>query len=145
MRISVRVAFVAALAVLAGCGDDVPRSDVHGTVKYQGKPLGSGMVILLASDRKTHLADLKPDGTYEASGVARGRVKVSIQQLPPRPDPRPERPAKKAEYADEKAAANPPEFKFTGPRIPETYADPDKSGLAFDLTEAKQEWSTDLK
>ncbi|OWK41739.1 hypothetical protein [Fimbriiglobus ruber] len=69
-------------AALSGCGD-VPRSRVHGTVKFQGKPLTGATVIFIASDNKTYLTELKEDGSFAAAGVARGPVKVSIQQALP--------------------------------------------------------------
>ena len=139
MRNALCAAAVTAALVASGCGD-VPRSNIHGTVKYQGRPLASGMVIFLAKDNKTHLVDLNPDGTYQVTGVARGPVKVSIQQLQPRPYPKSE------QAADEKdQARRPSEPKSIGPRIPASYADPEQSGLLFELREPDQEWSVDLQ
>lgn len=136
-------------AALSGCGD-VPRSRVHGTVKFQGKPLTGATVIFIASDNKTYLTELKEDGSFAAAGVARGPVKVSIQQALPHVPPRPEKPAglEKVSFVDEKAARKPapaPIVKDTGLRLPQIYTDPEKSGLAFDLKDPDQEWSVDLK
>lgn len=145
------MAATAAAAVLSGCGGDVPRGRIHGTVRFQEKPLSGATIIFLASDNKTHAVKLKPDGSYEANGVALGPVKISVQQdLPPV--------ASKAEFSysskakgveDEKAekvsAAPVVQGKSEGPRLPSYYADADKSGLAFELNAADQEWSVDLK
>ena len=79
MRVMLFVAAVLAATALSGCGD-MPRGRLHGTVTWQGKPLTGATVIFLAKDNKTHLAKLKPDGSYEVSGVALGPIKVSVQQ-----------------------------------------------------------------
>jgi hypothetical protein len=141
----------AAVVLVGGCGQDVPRGRLHGTVKYQGKPF-PGTVIFLAKDNQTHTAELKADGSYDVSGVALGPVKVSIQQPVARS-------AVKGEFAlpssqakgvmDEKAGKSPTPLeeapKAAGPRIPTLYADANKSGLDFELKTADQEWSRDLK
>ncbi|AMV23597.1 hypothetical protein VT84_04245 [Gemmata sp. SH-PL17] len=137
--------------VLAGCGGDVPRGRVHGTIKYQGKPLTGATVIFIAQDSKTHVLDLKPDGTYDVSGVALGPIKVSIQTVAPRSavkgefDP----PSSQAKgVTDEKAgkkSSSAEVSKVAGPMLPARFADADKSGLSFDLKEPDQEWSVDLK
>ena len=138
-------AFLAATA-LTGCGD-IPRGSIHGTVKYQGKPLTDSTVIFIAKDNQTHPAVLKADGSYEVHGVAQGLVKVSVQQAQPRVPAKaePGRGGSKAGVVDEKAAAPAPVARITGPRLPAQYTDPDKSGQTFELKEADQEWSVDLK
>jgi hypothetical protein len=144
--------FIAAAALIAGCGD-YPRSRVHGTVKYQGKPLTNATVMFLTRDNQVYRAELAADGSYQVFGVVQGPVKVSIQQaLPavaPRPDPTPAGKAAKAAVNDEKAAARPDPPASTprepAVKFPERYGDPNQSGLAFDLTEPDQEWSVDLK
>ncbi|MBX9581073.1 MAG: hypothetical protein K2X87_12260 [Gemmataceae bacterium] len=158
MRAAAFLLFAAVAAATAGCGD-YARSRVHGKVTAGGKPVAVGSVIFLGRDNMTYLADLKPDGTYEVAGVPRGTVRVSIQQPPPRPTPRPNPPAgwggdkgKLADPVDDKAKASrleavppPPAPKAAGPAIPAKYADPNASGLTFELTEPDQEWSVDLK
>lgn len=152
MRAVILAAATAAAVVLAGCGGDVPRGTVHGTVTVQGKPPVGATVIFLGSDNKTHVADLKPDGSYSVSGVALGPVKVSVQQETARVavkgqfDP----PSSEAKgVKDEKAGTRSPsalEPKAKGgPPIPAHYADADKSGLTFELKGPDQEWSADLK
>ena len=83
MRFVLLAAGVAAAVVLAGCGGDVPRGRVHGTVTVNGRPLTGATVIFLASDNKTHVVDLKSDGTFDVPGVAFGTVKVSVQATAP--------------------------------------------------------------
>jgi hypothetical protein len=143
-------AALVAAVVLTGCGGDVPRGRVHGTIKHQGKPLKDATLIFVASDNKTHSAQLKPDGTFEVSGVAYGPVKASIQPLLPRSavkaDPDPKRPQTgKAGVVDEKASFKPPEDQPKAPHFLAQYTDAEKSGLTFELKQSDQEWSVDLK
>jgi hypothetical protein len=139
----------AALAVLPGCSGELKRSRVHGKITYLGAPVPGCTVIFMSSDNMTHIADLQPDGSYSVTGIPRGKVRVSIQQPPPRP-------ASKSEFAPqggfkkdpEGKGANPPpaaEAKLSGVRIPVSYADPNQSGLEFDLKEPEHEFSIDLK
>jgi hypothetical protein len=120
-------------------------------VKFQGKPLTDATIVFIASDNRTHLANLKADGSFEVSGVAQGLVKVSIQQSLPKVAPRPDPTSgggSKAGVVDEKARATrpaPPAARDNGPRMPELYTDPEKSGLTLELKELDQEWSVDLK
>ncbi len=149
---------VVAAALVTGCGE-VPRSRVSGKVTYQGKQLAGVTAIFLAADNSTYPVDLKADGTYEVAGVPRGAVKVSLQQAEGRPGAKSEvAPAARkggvsAEEAkdNQKGASRMPEptgnpvVPVAGPRLPAVYADPDKSGLTFDLKEPDQQWSVDLK
>ena len=150
MRAAILAATAAAVVLAGGCGRDVPRGRIHGTVTYQGKPF-PGTVIFLAADNRTHVAELKPDGSYDVSGVALGSVKVSVQQPAPRY-------AVKGEFdlpgggskgvTDEKAgksaAQYDPQPMPSGPRVPARYADSNQSGLDFELKSADQDWSVDL-
>lgn len=152
MRIALFAAAVAAAVVFPGCGGDVPRGRVHGTLKFQGKPLTGATVVFLASDNKTHVVDVKADGSYEVSGVARGPVKVSVQPAAPRSAVKGEfdRPlSSQAKGVDDEKAGKepvaPPAPKAGAPAVGAQYADADKSGLTFELKEADQEWSVDLK
>jgi hypothetical protein len=136
--------------LIAGCGD-TPRSKIHGTIKYQGKPLTNATLTFFAKDNSTHMAILNPDGTYTVDRVPRGPIKVSIQSDVPRP-------ASKGQFAkgfgempaetkDGKRdpAPGPAEPKATWPIVPANYNDPEKSGLSFELKEPDQEWSVELK
>ena len=136
--------------VAAGCSD-VPRSKIHGTITYKGKPLTNATVTFFSSDNMTHMAVLTDSGTYTVQGVPRGPVKVTVQSDVPRPASRanPGRAAfgdVPAETKDGKRDPEPsPEAKATWPIVPPNYNDPAKSGLSFELKEENQEWSVDLK
>jgi len=152
MRFGFFAVVVFTTAALSGCGGGVPRSRIHGIVKFQGVPLSDATIIFIASDNKTHLVNLKADGSYDVSGVAQGTVKVSIQQALPKVAPRPDPSAgggSKGGVVDEKADRRRKEpsspAKDDIARLSTTYADPEASGLMFELKEADKEWSIDLQ
>jgi hypothetical protein len=142
------------LVGLSGCGGgDVPRGRIHGKLTVQGKPVPNLAVVFLGSDNRTHSAVTAADGAFAVEGVALGTVKVSVQAPM-------ERSAVKGEFdpprvssaakgvKDEKAGKS---LAETAPKaapaagVGPQYADPDKSGLTFELKGPDQEWSTDLK
>jgi hypothetical protein len=156
MRAAIVLALLVPVVFTTGC--DTPRSRVHGKVTVQGKPVTGGTVIFLAKDNLTYLADINPDGTYAATGIPRGPVRVSVQQPPARPPSRAEGapprggPGSTAEAAadDKGKRARQTELPDTGsaakgPAVPAVYTDPNKSGLSFELSEPDQEYLIDLK
>jgi hypothetical protein len=150
-----------ALAVLPGCAEPVSR--VYGKVKYNGKPLPGATVVLMPPNNRTYPAITDQDGNYEISGVGRGQVRVAVQVPPPPPAARPQpgqrgwekadafaRGEVKSDDAGKKARPVAPVAPPTpaGPAknaIPAQYGDPSTSGLSFELKEANQEYSFDLK
>ena len=152
MRFWMVLAVVFATLALCGCGSgNIPRSRVHGVVKYQGKPLADSTIIFIASDNKTHLSQLKADGSYDMVGVAQGPVKVSIQQTAqPEPDSSEQNSQAgmgKGDIGEKKdrIRRSKPSVTNSAIPLPALYTDPEKSGLTFDLKEPDQEWSIDLK
>jgi hypothetical protein len=141
------------LPSLVGCG--YPHGRVHGTVRYQGKPLTNATIIFLAPDNQAYPVRLGPDGSYQVASLPQGHLLVSIQadepRVAPRPAPRPGKGADPVAAAQEQAddagkqrhrpavAANP------APTLPALYTDPKQSGLAVDLVGDDQEFSPDLK
>ncbi|HTU89964.1 MAG TPA: hypothetical protein VMF69_07700 [Gemmataceae bacterium] len=141
------------VALIGGCGQQ-PRSRVYGTVRYQGKPLGGGTIVFVASDNRTYPVQIQADGSYQIDSLPRGHVQVAIQQGPPRTSPRPQLAAKGEDSSGMSAA----KFDDAGPKgrrkqktatpggtIPPQYANSERSGLSFDLISAEQEHSIDLK
>jgi hypothetical protein len=134
----------------SGCFGDYPRATVYGEVKYQGEPVTGATVMFLTRDNQVYRAEISADGSYEVAGVPKGQVRVCIQQarptVMPRPDPPPgANPNKPAMSEARDANWKPPPPIEKGPKIPEKYGDPNQSGLTFDLTQERQQWSIDLK
>src|SRR5262249_36813787 len=147
-----RVGALLLLVVVAGCS--APRSRVHGVVRYKGKPLEGATIIFLAPDNRTYPARVRADGSYDMPAVGRGHILVAIQTPPVRPRPRANPGAgpaatkardtlarDKAQSDDAaKGGAPRPQDAPTGVTIPAFYADPKRSGLAFDLNDPDQEY-----
>jgi hypothetical protein len=156
MRLLVLAAAVLAAVVVPGCSE--PMSRVTGKVTRGGKPVPAGVVVFFPPNSMTYTAELKPDGSYDCPAVARGRVRVAVQlPLPtvaPRPTPPPKAKSdggksaaeddqgKKARSAPTAPTAPPDTATFTdAPK----FADPNTSGLAFDLTAPEFKFDIDLK
>jgi hypothetical protein len=78
-----RVLFLCTAAVLvaaAGCSKPAT-STFHGTVTYRGKPLTSGVIFFLGPAPKMQMGmgTIHDDGTYSATDVPVGEVRVSFQ------------------------------------------------------------------
>src|SRR4051812_44690714 len=74
---------LAALLVLgvSGCGGT---ATVSGKVTYNGRPVTSGTVVFMDADgRPSPPAYIQADGTYSASNVPVGAVRVAIDNPPP--------------------------------------------------------------
>jgi hypothetical protein len=150
MRRLVVCASVALLAVALGCADK-PRSRVHGKVTYQDKPLARAVLTFFGSDNMTYITESRADGTYEIAGVPRGAVKLSLtvavrEPKSGRPDPVPGKSNERAVAEDRAKGARPPpaEAQPSG-LLPAKFANPDSSGLSFELTAPDQEYNVDLK
>lgn len=70
----------ALLAVAAGCGTAEPkRTTVSGTVTYKGQPVTGGTITFVAGPGVSGGGLIRGDGTFFASGVPVGKVKVAVQ------------------------------------------------------------------
>jgi hypothetical protein len=79
-----RMALLAFLAVSAfaagGCTSGEKTAVVSGTVKYKDKVVTGGMITFLSEDKtKQEIAQIKADGTYNATSVPWGNVTVGVQ------------------------------------------------------------------
>lgn len=139
---------IAVLLVVPGCG--VPRARVHGTLKYEGKPLGGAIITFFSADNATFTARTRSDGTYQVDRVPQGTVRVSVQIPKRRPKPRPD-PASVQKANKEAGLKSWQERKQleepSSPRIklPDRYGNPETSDLSFELKELDQDYSIDLK
>src|SRR5262249_53154930 len=128
---------------------------VHGTLRYQGQPLANATIIFMAPDNQAYPARTKDDGSYQIASVPRGKIQVAIQVDEPRVPPRPAPTGGKADDAFAAAKAREddegkqkrkgPTTSTPGVAFPADYGDPTKSGLSFDLNDADQDYSPDLK
>jgi hypothetical protein len=78
-RVVTAFAVFTAVAVLAGCGNDVKTADVSGTVSYDGKPVEEGAIAFVPADGKGPSGGgVIKDGKYTATKVPVGNTKVTI-------------------------------------------------------------------
>jgi len=77
-RVAALAACAGLLGGLAGCSGSVPKTEVSGKILLNGKePKVAGLQIaFVANDATTVSADIAEDGTYSATGVPAGEVKV---------------------------------------------------------------------
>lgn len=67
--------------LLTGCGPS--STDVVGSVKYQGKTVVYGMVMLVGKDGLPKYGNIEPDGTFRITGMVLGPARVSVSSPPP--------------------------------------------------------------
>jgi hypothetical protein len=153
-----RFAFGAVVVfIIASSGCTKPRYRVHGIVRFDGQPVAHGTIIFLGSDNQAYPVRLQGDGSYQSPPIPGGRVLVSVLGDDPKVPPRPIPGAKdmdqlaneqiKTDDAAKQGGKTPPPALSSSPTnsmVPKKFANPNQSGLAFDLTIADQEYSLDL-
>jgi hypothetical protein len=138
---------VAACAgLVAGCAP--PAGSISGTVQYKGKPVPGGRIAFLAADGRLHPADIGEDGSYTVADVPVGPAKVSVdnQML---------RMGQQAGVEKLLAGANAPRGQAPTPEMPKlvgryvplpaTAADPEQSGIVYQVQTGRQTFPVDLK
>ncbi len=123
-KITSALVLLAALVVSACAG----KGELHGVVRYAGKPLPGGTVVFVGAGHRLVRAPIGAGGKYVAREVPVGPVKVAVLAPPPPPFP------------TEGAPPGPPTM-----RIPPKYADPNTSGLSQTVTGKSQEYDVDLE
>ena len=126
------------LASLAGCGGGGAR--VSGSVRYQGKPVLSGSVIVLHADGTACSGVIQPDGTYTVSGVKPGPARLGVLS----PDPARARPVGKKGKHEGKPKRTKPGTDGWFP-LPAQLGDPEKSGLTCDVSGSSIKHDIDVK
>lgn len=104
-----------------GCGGGVslpPSGSVSGTVKYNGKPLSSGVVTFVHPGGFTGTDMIKPDGKYSVPNAAIGANAITVLVPPP------------------------PAGTVV---IPKKYADAKTSDLSFEVKAGTQTFDLELK
>jgi hypothetical protein len=113
-----RLALAASALLLAGCAG---KGQVSGKVKYKGEPLPGGTITFYDRTNHTFASAIGKDGTYSVEQVASGPVKVTV--LTPMP----------IYMVGEKPPPGP-----KPPTLPAKYADPEKSGLGWEVQSGPQ-------
>jgi hypothetical protein len=122
-----------ALVALVGCGGGT--GNVSGKVYYQEVPMTGGQVVF-QQEGKSITANIEPDGSYKALAVPSGQVKVAVFNAPPTAGEGSKAAAMmkgmQKTVSKEQAAVDPAvAAKAKAVKIPETYADPEKSGVTL--------------
>ena len=79
-RFALVVAFGVVVCTAGGCAS---KGNVTGKVTHQGKPVTSGTVTMIASDKMPYPGMINADGSYSIANVPSGPVKVLVTS--PRP------------------------------------------------------------
>jgi hypothetical protein len=127
MRLVSALIFLLAALALGGCTASDKAASVSGKVTYNGKPVTSGVVVLVGKGGKaSDPGQVQDDGTYSIAHAPTGTVKVSFDNPPPYATrgggAAADEEAKEAAAQAKKYVATPPKYK-----------DPDQSGLTFEL------------
>jgi hypothetical protein len=137
----------AAAVFAAGCGE--PKGTVTGVVKYKDKIVKGGTVTFVSkSGKASGSSSIAEDGTYTVSNIPVGEVQISVETSSMKPSgmdvghkyqPPKEAPPEAA------AGLGGGKSKDRYVAIPESYADPMRSGLAYTVQVGQQEHPIDLK
>jgi hypothetical protein len=146
---------LAALLLLgaAGCAS---KGTVTGKIKYQGKPLGGGVVVFSVPDKGSVRAEIGEDGSYRVDKVPRGTATITVETRSLAPTPQQSRlrpgqgpnfkpPLDKMPNDVDKSFYEHAQKQSTYVAIPDTYNDPDKSGLSYDVEPGSHNFDIDLK
>jgi hypothetical protein len=126
--------------MISGCGGR-PGGTVTGTVTYQGKRVPAGTVTFFGADDQTPVSvPIDSDGTYTATKVPLGSVKVAVSTpLPPPPEaPGDDKP--KRRFGKGKIMPS----KVNVVSVPTLYSDPARSGLSLTVKEGSQPFDIKL-
>src|SRR5215472_11303028 len=85
------------LVASAGCSR--PTAAVSGTLRYQGKAVEIGVVLVADADGRPHSGHIQPDSTYTVTDVPPGPVRFAVLSRKPlsRPKGKKEQPEGKRE------------------------------------------------
>ena len=142
------------LGLAVGCGKG--GGSLSGKVTYKGETVQRGIVHFFPEGKGGDFsAPIKPDGTYSIANLPRGQVKIAVATGSSEPPDLSKRrgmgggmAAKGMEKAKEKMGGPPPDKVAAGgsggPSVPDSYADPDKSGLKVEVTGGKQAFDINI-
>jgi hypothetical protein len=133
--------------LLPSCGGSSKAPALFGTVNYKGSPVTGGNITLYpTAGGPEYPIQIRPDGTYETSGVPLGTMSVSIETESIKGQT-----GGAASYKPPPGAKmvdKPPEIDNSGApsyvKIPKKYSDPKTSGLSIEITKGRQMVNFDL-
>ena len=136
---------LAAACGAAGCGGD--SGTVSGKVVYNGTPVKGGVVSFIDGQGHAVNADVQQDGTYSASKVPLGDVKVTVT-TPKAATPNANTPSYEAPSGS--GFQNPNAAPASGGakdivQIPAEYGDPEKTTLKYTVKPGSQTYDPPLK
>jgi hypothetical protein len=124
---------LAAILVLAvpGCGGT---GDISGRVSFKGTPLSGGRVTFTSpqNNNASVYGLIGEGGRYQVTGCPAGPVRITVQTVVPRRD-------------GGQGTKPGPGARPASSTIPVRYADPDKSGLDYNVRRGRQEHDIDLQ
>jgi hypothetical protein len=128
------VVLFATLCASASLGCGSRKATVSGTISYKGEKLGNGSVKFVGANNQAAVGLIGPDGTYTATSVPLGTVKVSVETVPTG-----------KVSSDTSMGVKGPDMgaQFQGQagkyvRIPDKYKDAEKSGLTYEVKPGPQ-------
>jgi hypothetical protein len=133
-----RRAALSILLTLAISGCSKTSATVTGHVRYQGAAVPAGNVTFHGPDNQTSTAIINSEGSYTATKVPLGLVKVAVTTPPPVS-------AAKVKLTQQVKKGQIAPQSVQPVSIPKQYGDPEKSGLALTVTTGSQPFDIDLK
>jgi hypothetical protein len=123
------------VSAISGCGKS--SATVTGHVRYQGQAVTAGTVAFYGPDNQLDTAVIKSDGSYTATKVPLGPVKVTVST----PQPMSERMVEHLQKMKKGQFTPPPKTVA----VPPKYGKADKSGLELTVEKGSQPFEIDLK
>jgi hypothetical protein len=131
---------------LSGCGSST--ATVSGKVSYKGNPLKGGNITFASAEGKPSVStSIDENGTYTCKAPT-GKVKVSVETASLKPAMAG---GKAPKYSPPAGQTSPYQSGDTSDlskrytEIPETYSDPEKSGLSYEIKGGSQTIDIELK
>jgi hypothetical protein len=118
------LALLVALTVSAGCGKSRQTVSFSGTITYKGDRIVVGAIYFHSADNQVAMGIINEDGTFTATDVPVGEVRVSLRIKDPG--------HYDAQLRDSAAALKPRAKGVTS--VPANFEDPDSSGLKYTIT-----------
>jgi hypothetical protein len=114
---------------------------VRGKLTFKGEAVPSGTVAFYGPGDQVANAALLPDGTFEATGVPLGEVKVAVTTPPPN-DPKAAERLKNNPMVKERGITVKQEKVVS---VPRKYNLPGTSGISLTVTQGSQQFDITLK